>query len=216
MVVTGKGEEAWYDFLLRHAKLVVGIQREVVQGWRLSGGMVAVLADFGNEMGMTRSPRDVRRVDIEMIPELREEECAGEGCGAGCHGGGSRCVRGESVEGCETEADPTVAGEGVYGGGKFLGMRDEGLIWGPSPEVPFQRASVTSVFDIPKEKDNPESDRIRPIYHFGVENGGASVNDLCAGPEWLRFNPQGTPGTRWRGWARGRRWRWWVCQGSLR
>ena len=39
----------------------------------MSGGIVAVLADFGNGMGMTRSPRDVRRVDIEMIPELREE-----------------------------------------------------------------------------------------------------------------------------------------------
>ena len=48
---------------------------------------------------------------------------------------------------------------------KFVGMRDEGLLWGTSSEVPFERARVTPVFDIPKEKDNPESDRIRPIYH---------------------------------------------------
>ena len=71
-------------------------------------------------------------------------------------------------------------------------MKEEKVtkMWGPSKQVPYKNARVTPVFDIPKEKDNPDSDKIRPIYHFGVENGGASVNDLHGGPKWAKFSPQ--------------------------
>ena len=34
---------------------------------------MAVFADFGNGMGLTKAPRDERRVQLRMIPDLREE-----------------------------------------------------------------------------------------------------------------------------------------------
>ena len=64
---------------------------------------------------------------------------------------------------------------------KFVEMRDEEQkMAGPYKSVPYPNARVTPAFDIPKDKRNPDDERIRPIYHFSVdhqEEGGGLVGE---------------------------------------
>ena len=256
VIEDGKVAVPWYDYLMRHARLVVGLPRDGMHGWRWSGGVVALLAVFGSGLGLTRSPRRERRVDIsvqeglerdgprlgprpqllhrvspmatELNPGEKDDTVVGRqpfqwtGDEAGKpkpmvsrwpvtkfrevstdYPDGAAALLGLEVMG--PGVDPFVGNRNKAVGSrpipptpgkehvlreKFLEMKEEGKMWGPSKEVPYANARVTPAFDIPKDKENPESGKIRPIYHFGVDDGGASVNDLCTSPYWLKFNLQ--------------------------
>lgn len=252
----GEKGEPWFDWLMRHSKLVVGLPREGIGGWDAKGGVVAVLASFGTGIGLTASPRKERRIDIEVQAVLEGEgpvlgprprllhrvspvardldPTVADDTAEGAKG--FQWSRGEEdkpvpmptrwpVERyrqmCADYPDKAAADLGleVMGPGvdpfvgdrskavdarpirptpgkeyvlrdKFLEMKEEGKMWGPSTEVPYPNARVTPAFDIPKDKEDPTSGKIRPIYHFGVDEWGTSVNDLCTSPRWLKFNLQ--------------------------
>lgn len=252
-IVSGGKSVPWYDFLLSHSKLVVGLPRGSVGGTGVAA--VAVFAVFGRVHGLKGSPRSERRVDIEVIPDLVREgpklgvrprllhrvspladstgPTRGQDTAPGCDPFPgvelserpsplqSRWSVGEFKEWSEgyPHRDARDIGLEVMGAGvdtfvgdrskavgtdpilptegkervlreKYVEMVEEGKMWGPSRVVPYPNARVTPGFDIPKDKDDPLCEKIRPIYHFSKENGGPSVNDLCGGPNWLQFHPR--------------------------